>query len=142
MQNSSFRETRLGLLITLFSLGLVTTLILIPSQFRSEAGNTGDGLYTRTQSADPSLPNYDIRTEKGEEIESFLSSARQNVAKDASAIADVRDTFVRGEESLRTRLPNVKFEYNETLRRPEVVTPDVWKDQMEFLTAPSSAKRS
>src|SRR4051812_48633481 len=111
MQHSSKSGTRSGLLLTLFVLGLVTALIIVPSQFRSEAGG-GAGLFVRTESADPSLPNYDIRLEKSEQIESFLSSARQAVAKDAVAVADVRDAFVRGENALRTRVPDAKFEYN------------------------------
>jgi hypothetical protein len=36
-------------------------------------------------------------------------------------VADLREGFVRGENALRTRLPDVKFEYNEGLRIPEVI---------------------
>src|SRR5689334_17611502 len=140
MQNSSYSETRRGLLMTLILLGLVTALIMVPSQFRSEAGSkTGEGLFTRTSSEDPALPNYDIRWQKSDETETYLTSARQAAGKDASAVADIRDSFVRGENSLRTRVPTVKFEYNEELRRPEVITPDVWKDNVEYLTGPSTA---
>ncbi|MBA3352400.1 MAG: hypothetical protein H0U23_08265, partial [Blastocatellia bacterium] len=142
MQNSSIRDTRFGLLITLFTLGLVTALIFIPSHFRSEAGNTGEGLFTRTNSADPSLPNYDIRTAKEVGLDEFFSSARQAVRKDAALIADVRDGFVRGEEDLRSRIPTVKVEYNEDIRTPEVITPDVWKANIEWLTPPSSLRRA
>ena len=142
MQNSFFAGTRGGLLLTLFILALVTALVLVPTQFRSEAGATGEGLFQRTVSSNPSLPNFDIRVDKTEETAEFFSNVRASVGKDASVVADLKDSFVRGEEALRTRLPNVKFEYNDTLRRPEVVTPDVWKDQMEWLTAPSTTKRS
>src|SRR5688572_4562124 len=143
MQNSSISETRRGLLLTLFILGLVTALVLVPSQFRPEAGaKAGEGLYTRTVSADPSLPNYDIRTAKEDGLDEYFSSARQAVHKDAAVVADIREAFVRGEGALRTRLPNVKFEYNDDIRIPEVITPDVWKENVEFLTSPSTAKRS
>jgi hypothetical protein len=141
MQNSSKRETRRGLLLTLLILGMMTALIVVPSQFQSKAVG-GAGLIQRTTSEDPSLPNYDIRLEKGEEIESFLASSRQSIAKDASSVADVRDAFVRGENSLRTRVPDVKFEYNADIRIPEVITPDVWKDNGQLLSGPSQAKRS
>ena len=46
------------------------------------------------------------------------------------AVADIRDGFVRGEQALRSRLPDVKFEYNEDIRIPEVITPDVWKSNI------------
>src|SRR6186713_439717 len=142
MQNSSLPGTRRGLLLTLFFLGVVTALILVPSQFRSEAVSKGEGLFTRTSSADPGLPNYDIRTGKGNEIGDYFDSARQSVGKDAVAVADVRDGFVRGEEALRSRIPTVKFEYNEDIRIPEVITPDVWKKSIEWLSSPSTAKRA
>jgi subtilisin-like proprotein convertase family protein len=142
MQNSSFAGTHRGLLLTLFLLGLVTALVAVPSLFRAEVAVKGEGLFIRTTSSNPSIPNFDIRTEKGDETTPFLASARASVGKDASAVADVRDSFVDGENALRSRLPQVKFEYNDTLRRPEVITPDVWKAQIEFLSAPSSVKRS
>ncbi len=143
MQNSSFSGTRRGLLFTLLILGFVTVLIVVPSQFRSEAGaKKGEGLFTRTVSEDPSLANYDIRTAKGAGLEEFFSSARQSVGKNAAVVADVREGFVRGEEELRSRIPNVKFEYNEDIRIPEVITPDVWKASIEWLTPASSGKRS
>ena len=139
MQNSSKRETKKGLLVTLFVLGILTALVVVPSQFRSTTVG-GAGLFTRTTSE--GLPNYDIRLQKSEESESFFASARQTLGKDASFVADVRDGFVRGEASLRTRLPNVKFEYNEDIRIPEVITPDVWQDNVQYLSSPSTTKRS
>ena len=142
MQNSSNGETRVGLLFSLFVLGLLTALILVPTQFRSEAVTTGKGLFTRTVSEDLSLPNFDIRTDKSEEMEGFLTSARESVSKTAASVADVRDAFVRGENTLRVRLPHVKFEYNSDLRTPEVITPDVWKARIEYLSEPSTLKRS
>jgi hypothetical protein len=142
MQNSSSRETKIGLLFTLFVLGLVTALILVPAQFGSGVVAAGKGLFTRTVSEDSSLPNFDIRSEKSQEVEDFFSSARQSVSKDASAVADVRDSFVRGENALRSRIPTVKFEYNSDIRIPEVITPDVWKTRMEYLSPSSTAKRS
>lgn len=143
MQNSSTQETRRGLLLTLFLLGLTTALVLIPIQFRAGAVSKGGGLFVRTSADSPSLPNYDIRLQQKEaEVTEFFASARQSVSKDASAVADVREAFVQGEDALRARLPHVKFEYNEDIRIPEVITPDVWRDQMEYLSGPSTVKRS
>ena len=142
MQNSSLPGTRRGLLLTLLVLGVVTALILVPSQFRSGAVSKGEGLITRTSSADSALQNYDIRTEKGTDIQDYFVSARQSVGKDAVAVANVRDGFVRGEDALRSRIPNVKFEYNSDIRIPEVITPDVWKKSIDWLSGPSTTKRA
>ena len=123
MQNSSFRETRLGLLVTLFTLGLVTTLILIPSQFRSEANvATGEGLLARTTTHDPSLPNYDIRENKSKDVVEFLTSARESAGKGASAVADLRQNFVSGEADLRTRVPSLKIEWGSTMKTATLPT--------------------
>ena len=143
MQNSSDAGIRRGLLLTLFLLGLATFLVLVPLQFESEVAAKGKGLFEQTTSNDPLLPNYDIRlNRKTEDIESYFSSVRESIARNASSVADVRDAFVRGEDALRTKLPSVKFEYNEDIRTPEVITPDVWKERAEYLTAPSTTKRS
>jgi hypothetical protein len=142
MQNSFLRGTRRGLLVTLFALGIVTALTLVASQFHSGAVSKGEGLFTRTTSADPALQNFDIRTGKGDYIQDYFAAARQSVGKDAIAVADVRDGFVRGEDSLRSRIPTVKFEYNTDIRIPEVITPDVWKKSIEWLSGPSTIKRA
>ena len=145
MQNSSFSTTRSGLLLTLLILGIVTVLILVPSQFRPAAGvKTGEGLFSRTVSADDGIPKmWDIREEGKSDVPfDALAKFRQSVGKDASAVADLRDGFVRGEAELKARLPQVKVEYNTDIRIPEVVTPDVLKARIEFLSPPSTMKRS
>ena len=144
MQNDRVTGTRQSLLLSLFVLGLVTALVILPSQFRSNAGSqkSGDGLLTRTVSHEEGLPNFDIRWEKTQDREDAFVKYREAVGKDASAVADLRFDFVRGEDKLRTRVPTLKVEYNDTVRSPEVITPDVWKSQMDRLTAPSTGKRS
>ena len=88
------------------------------------------------------MPNYDIRTAKGNDIADFFEAARNSSGKDAVAVADIRDGFVRGENALRTHVPTLKIEYNDDIRIPEVITPDVWKAKIARLTAPSKNKRS
>ena len=97
-------------------------------------------LIERTESHVPGLENYDIREDKGA-FES-LTKFRQESDKDAAMIADIRADFVRGENELRTRVPSLKVEYNNDIRTPEVITPDVYKSNIERLTAPSEMKRS
>lgn len=142
MKNRSKSEVRRNLILSLFVLGSITAIIVMPFLFGAKAAGQKKGLYTKTESADPCLPNYDIRTEKSEEIPNFLLAARNASGKDAVAVADIRDAFVRGEESLRTRVPSLKVEYNLDIRIPEVITPDVWTKNIARLTGASSEKRS
>jgi len=144
MQNSYLQKVHAGLLFTIFILALVTGLVLIPSQFSSEAGaKKGEGLFPRTTSQEDGLDFYDIRmneSKDGQEEEA-LARFRQASGKDASFIADQREQYVRGEESLRTRVPTLKVDYNLDLRIPEVIAPDVNRGRL-FLTPSSSVKRS
>src|SRR5215213_453227 len=144
MQKSSTAETRRGLLLTLVVLGLFAALIVLPYQFRSEAGaNTNadsKGLFNRTVSKE--TPMYDIREDKSEEVVQEMVEFRQRSGKDAVAVADQREKFARAEEALKARLPRSKVEYNNDIRIPEVITPDVWRNKVDFLTPPSDAKRA
>src|SRR5687767_3217880 len=109
MQNSSFAGTRRGLLITLFILGLVTALVLLPTQFSSEAVEKGEGLFTRTVSHDDGLePMWDIREQvkSGSSPIDLFEHWRNSVSRSAASVADVREGFVRGEAELKARLPH------------------------------------
>ena len=140
MQKSSYADTRRSILLSLFVLGMITALIVLPSTFQSEASKKSGGLFERTSAEDPNLPKmWDIREDKAS-IDT-LARFRESVGKDASAVADTRDRFVRGEAELKAANPDVKVEYNNDIRIPEVITPDVFKPKMEFLTPPSSARR-
>jgi hypothetical protein len=144
MQQSKQTETRRGLWLSLFVLALVTAVAILPTQFDWEVSGQGkeSGLFQRTESHEPGLENYDIREQKSDETAELLTRFRNSSGKTAASIADVRDGFARGEEDLRTRVPSLKIEYNQDIRIPEVITPDVWKADIERLTGPTSAKRS
>ncbi|MCS6873352.1 MAG: M36 family metallopeptidase [Pyrinomonadaceae bacterium] len=139
-------ETRKGLLISLFAVGLLVGIMFVPQLFQSEAseknGKPKKGLFQRTESHEEGLENYDIREDKSEAAQEALLKFREKSGKDAAAIADIREGFVRGEENLRRRVPSLKVEYNSDIRIPEVITPDVWKAEIERLTEPSQMKRS
>ncbi|HKX84171.1 MAG TPA: M36 family metallopeptidase, partial [Pyrinomonadaceae bacterium] len=132
-------EARRSLLLTLFILGIATAVVILPTQFRSSATSRGEGLLSRTVSHDESIPNYDIRSDKSaiEKIQGFRSSLGRN----AVDVANIRDEFVAGESALKTRVPTLKVEYNEDIRIPEVIAPDV-KQGRAMLTGSSSSKRS
>ena len=137
MHKSSSAADYRGLLFSLFVLALAAALFIMPSLNSSKPRSNGQGLIERTSTQVPGLENYDIREDKAETSVDALVKYRQVSGKDASAIADVRERFVRGEEELRTRVPSLKVEYNRDIRTPEVITPDVWKANIERLTAAS-----
>lgn len=140
MNRPIFAERRRSVVLTLSVLCLIAAAAIFPSQFVSLAdGKQRRGLYERTTSKDPNLPNYDIRTDK----RSFAKAAavRQKAGISASRAADVRDSFVRGEERLKASVPTLKVEYNRGLQIPEVIAPDV-KHGAAFLTDPANGKRS
>src|SRR5215213_7481037 len=142
MQNNWKAEDRRRLLLCLIILGLTAALFILPHQFSSLAGGkqVKKGLFQRTQSHEEGIENYDIRNEiKSEEVADAFAKYRERLGKDSALVADMRDEFVRGEEELKSRIPTVKVEYNSDIRTPEVITPDVWKDNIEWLSPATSA---
>ncbi len=142
MKKNEAAEVRTPLLLVLIILGLTATLFFLPFQYRSQANNKSKGLFTKTESHADGLENYDIREQVGQDIEDAFLKYRQNAGKDSAIVADIRDGFVRGEEILRAKVSTLKVEYNNDLRIPEVITPDIWRPEVERLTAPSEMKRS
>jgi subtilisin-like proprotein convertase family protein len=140
------RSENRGLIFTAVVVALLVAVVaLMPRTQKTQAissepfNHTGkDGV---TRSHDPNLPNYDIRTDKNEEVVDALVKFRQASGKDASAIVSVRNGFIAGEEALRQRVPSLKIEYNDDIRIPEVISPDV-KQGRNFLTGSSDVKRS
>ena len=132
---------RRGLLLTLFVLGVAGAVSILPTYFHSHAGGvkTGTGLFIRTESQREDLPNYDIRSDK--DAVDRIAAFRSERGRMAAEVADVRDSFVRGEETLRSKVPTLKVEYNADIRTPEVIAPAVGLKR-ESLTGPSGADRS
>ncbi len=141
MQKNSRAGVHNPLLLCAAILGLMTALVYVPYYFNSSASSNKvtKGIFQRTESHEEGLENYDIRADKSahEKIAGF----RQTQNRDAAVIADIRSEFVSGEELLRTKVPTLKVEYNEDIRTPEVIAPDV-KQGRNFLTGDSGAKRS
>lgn len=145
MQKNSKAEDRRRLLLCLVILGLVAGLVYVPYQFSSSASGkkVKKGLFQRTESHEEGLENYDIRNEtKREEVAEAFAKYREKTGKDAAAVADVRAEFVRGEEQFKSRFPTAKIEYNSDIRTPEVITPDVYKQNIQWLSSPSTTNRA
>ncbi|MGC2237832.1 MAG: M36 family metallopeptidase [Pyrinomonadaceae bacterium] len=123
MKKSFTATTYRGLLLSLFVLGLVAALIILPSQFRSKAG--GNEKSKNAEILQEKFEDYDIRNQKSTEVSDILMSFRQTAGRNASDIADIRDGFINGENALRRTVPTLKIEYNKELRNPEVIGPDV-----------------
>ena len=142
MQKNLSGESRLRILFCLVVLGLLAAVIFLPNQFVSEAESNNDqsGLVITSSQDDGIVKMYDIREDK--ERADDLLQFRNRVGKSAVEVADVREGFVRGEEALKRQLPTAKVEYNLDIRTPEIITPDVYKSKIEYLTRPSSATRT
>lgn len=84
------------------------------------------------------LENYDIRTDT--EAFEILAKFRAEGGKTAELIETEKQKFLRGEENLRRRVPTLIVEYNEDLKIPEVIAPDV-KRGKAFLTEADKGNR-
>jgi hypothetical protein len=135
-------KSDLGLWLGFIGVGLIAILMIIPGQFRSQAGEKEKSKgFSQTKSQDEGIPKmWDIREQK--ESYNDLVNFRSKIGRNAVDVADVRQKFVVAEDALKRRLPNAKIEYNTDIRIPEVITPDVYQDKIEFLTSPSGAKRT
>src|SRR5215213_4122501 len=145
MQNNWKAEDRRRLLLCLIIFGLMAALFILPNQFSSLAGGkqVKKGLFQQTSSHEEGLDNYDIRDDaKNGEVAEAFAKYRQTAGKDAAVVADIRGDFVRGEEEFKSRFPTAKVEYNSDIRTPEVMTPDVFKNNIQWLSQPSAMKRS
>ena len=132
----SLSESSRSIILCLAALAILAAVLILPLQLRT---NAAKGLIERTTSHDSGLPNYDIRTDKSlfEKVAAFRNSA----GKSAVDIADVREAFVRGENLLKQSVPTLKIVYNEDIRIPEVIGPDVLQGRA-FLTPPAAGKRA
>ena len=115
---------------------------LLPCHFGAAAAQRG--LVNRTESHNDALPYYDIRsaaqTKEGGNASDLLAAWRDKSGKSAVAVADLRDSFVRGEEMLKARVPTLKVDYNLDIRTPEMIGADV-KIGSSFLTGPTAQSR-
>lgn len=131
---------RRGVLPAIFAFAAITAVVVAPAWFSNpNVSATGSGLREKTLSHIAELPNYDIRSDKS--AFQKLAAFRDLSGTRAAAAADLRQSFVVGEDALRSRVPTLKIEYNTDLRIPEVIGPDVNRGKA-FLTESANARRS
>ena len=130
---------------TLTVLSIVAVFLLavsvLPGLFSSAGDNQAASIPRTDKTAQRGFPNFDIRTDKSSESADALVQIRGKLGRDASSIATLREAIVRGEDDLRSRIPDVVVEYNDRLGAAEVISHDVWKDDAQLLTGPGSGHR-
>src|ERR1044072_4321913 len=126
-------------LLSLFVLGAVVALTILPYKFQSEAGNKKTAW--RTESFEPGFENYDIRIDKSTEASDFITGARQSAGRSPELVGTVRENFTKGEEILRGQLPTLNVAYNESIRTPEVIAPYI-NQGFKTLTGPSTGVKN
>ncbi len=132
-----FNSNRAILILT--TVGM-TIGILMFYQFRSAAvANVAGEVLKKTAHQNAGLENYDIRTDKS--AAETLLNFRQSANRSAVEIADARDKFVAGENLLRQSVPTLTIEYNEDIRTPEVIAPDI-KQGRAYLTGATQMKKA
>ncbi|HXG85492.1 MAG TPA: M36 family metallopeptidase [Pyrinomonadaceae bacterium] len=144
MKKNFNAKIRRSLLSGFIVSGLAAAFIFLPGKFRSSAGSEqkseANSASRKSESRDAALENYDIRTDKRAEKIGVLDKFRQASGKGAAVSRFEKEKVSAAENSLRQQVPNLKIEYNDDLRIPEIIAPDV-KTGRAFLTTASELKR-
>ncbi|MEO6393553.1 MAG: M36 family metallopeptidase [Pyrinomonadaceae bacterium] len=120
-------------------LAISTVLVLLPSEFGSQAVSTkspatpGANPYHVTKSDTAGLENYDIRLDKSSALK--IANFRQSANRGVSDLAFTQQQMLNGAADLRQRVTSLVVEYSPDLGAPEVIGTDVL--QRNFLTAPN-----
>lgn len=133
----AYLRTRRGILISLTIVAAVAAFYAL--SLKPQKSAAASGLVTKTVSYDVGLPNYDIRTDRT--AMDTLAGFRSSQGKAASDVADVRATMVLGEKALKTQVPSLKVVYNDDIRTPEIIAPDVTAGKVA-LARPNGGSRA
>src|SRR5688500_5510845 len=126
------------LTVLLIVTALVFSTLLLPGLFNSTA-ETRSG--SEPAEAEKGLPNFDIRTQNNGEAKAALAGFRGALGRNTGSVDMIRAKIAEGEVALRTRMPDVVVEYNDRLGAAEVISPNVWKDDPQYLTSPGGGER-
>ena len=87
------------------------------------------------------LANYDIRNDKSELAKRTIAKFIEQSAGTDSSVKSERRKTARAIAELRSKNANLKIEFNDDLRIPEVISPD-YTQSGNFLSAQSDKKRA
>jgi hypothetical protein len=138
MNKKEVAKSRKSFVLGFVFLALIAAFVLLPLDFNRQAEAAKQNNPNGSREAEK-IGYYDIRADK--KSADTLNNFRAAQGLTAVELADRREAFVRGEESLRERIPTLKIEYNAELGNPEIIAPDVLQGRA-LMTAPSSGKRS
>jgi len=128
------------LCLTFLAALFVGLFLLIPESTEAQRkGAASNRLFTRTESHEEGLENYDIRMDK----KSFttLSSFRVSQGVAALEVADIKESMAIAEESFQARYPGAEIERKPTGLGPEVIGMSALSAD-GTLTAPSKGGRA
>ena len=129
------------LTVLLIVAAFLIAVSILPGFFSSTGENQAASMPESIETSDRGLPNFDIRTDKSAASTDVLVQLRGKLGRDASSVAGLREEIVRGEDQLRTQIPDVVVEYSERIGQAEVISYDVWKDDPQLLTEPGDGSR-
>lgn len=112
MKKQVFESTRSGVVLFLCLL-FVAAAILLPISSSSESGIAKElSVPALSALSSQGLPNFDIREDDSTNSSDTLIKFRNAAGRDASTVANILDSIVLAEESLRGRSPDVVVEYS------------------------------
>ena len=85
--------------------------------------------------------NYDLRTDENADAKTAIASFIEQSAQTETSIQTAKRQTIRAQEKLRSKVANLKIEYNESLQIPEVIAPEI-NSKPELLTNASSENRA
>src|SRR5512144_2841193 len=134
MNIKSYSNTGVSVTLSFVIVAAVFALLFTPGFFVSKAIN-------RSQLTESKgLPNYDIRLDS--KAADKIAEFRGRSGRTAATVADARDEFVRGESTLKQRVPNLKVVYNERLHAPEIIGPDPTQGSHAALVGQANSSRA
>jgi hypothetical protein len=137
MKNFSAATVR-TLTVLLVVAAMLLSVTIIPELFSSNAEN--HAAEVSESSPERGLPNFDVRVDRTS-TDVTLDDLRSSAGRDLMTVDLVRSKIAAGDAELRERMPDVVIEYNDRLGAAEVISPNVWKDDAQLLSPPSSGDR-
>ena len=129
----------------IFKIGLpLFVLVFLTVAFLSrQFAPTAESAITKSNSAPDTkkVENYDIRTDQSDAARAAIGKYLNSAGKSDAQISDARKSATDAARRLRAAGTNLKIEYNDDLRIPEVITPD-YTAKAGFLTSASAGKRT